>query len=253
MRLVELRGQALQFIESVLALKPAVVVFDCDGTLWSGDAGADFFYWEIERGLVSHEVGEWARTRYKEYEAGKVTEEQMCGEMVAMNRGVSHKALQQAAELFFDEIVNPRLFPEMLELTRRLAAQGCDIWAVSSTNSWVVEIGARRFGIAPDHVLAALVYLDNGYASDRLIRVPTDELKVTAIREVIGKPVDAAFGNSLHDQAMLQIAKYPFCVNPNADLERIAHERGWTLYWPESSHRWSATGSQPGERIVSTK
>ena len=91
----ELRGQASQFIESVLALKPALAVFDCDGTLWSGDAGADFFYWEIERGIVDSAVAEWARSRYEEYKAGRVSEEQMCGEMVTMNRGVPHEALQQ--------------------------------------------------------------------------------------------------------------------------------------------------------------
>ena len=55
----------------MLALKPAIAVFDCDGTLWSGDAGADFFYWEIERGVVGREVAEWARARYEEYKAGR--------------------------------------------------------------------------------------------------------------------------------------------------------------------------------------
>ncbi len=71
-----LTSQQLMFIDSVLALKPTLAVFDCDGTLWSGDAGADFFYWEIEHGIVSREVGEWARERYKAYRAGKVSEEQ---------------------------------------------------------------------------------------------------------------------------------------------------------------------------------
>jgi len=230
------RSRATQFIESVLAVKPSLAVFDCDGTLWSGDAGADFFYWEIERGIVSREVGDWARSRYQEYREGKVNEEQMCGEMVTMNRGISHEALQRAAKEFFDEIVSHRVFPEMQELTQRLASQGCDIWAVSSTNHWVVEAGAERFGIARDRMLAASVHLDDGHASDRLIRVPTDELKAVAIREVIGKPVDAVFGNSVHDQAMLEMARCPFCVNPNPDLERIAQERGWPVYWPAVSH-----------------
>lgn len=220
------------FVESVLALKPSIAVFDCDGTLWSGDAGADFFYWEIERGLVSREVGERARARYKEYEAGKIGEEQMCGDMVTMNRGLSHDALQRAAGEFFDEVVSHRIFPEMRELTRRLGEEGCELWAVSSTNDWVVEVGASRFGIAPDHILAASVHIEDGRASDRLIRVPTDELKAVAIREVIGKPMEAVFGNSIHDQAMLEMAKWPFCVNPNPDLEQVARERGWTVYWP---------------------
>jgi len=237
----------MQFIASVLALKPAIAVFDCDGTLWSGDAGADFFYWEIERGLVGHETAEGALARYKEYEAGKVNEEQMCGEMVSINRGISQDTLQRAAEEFFAEVVDGRVFPEMQELMRLLAIQGSDIWAVSSTNSWVVEVGAARFGIAPDHVLAACVSVDDGRASDRLIRVPTDELKVVAIREVIGKPVDAVFGNSVHDQAMLEVAKYPFCVNPNPDLEEVARTRGWPVYKPVVNGQLSlarADGSQ---------
>jgi len=224
--------QATNFVESVLALKPSIAVFDCDGTLWSGDAGADFFYWEIERGLVSREVGERARARYKEYEAGIVDEEQMCGEMVTLNRGVSHTTLQRAAQEFFEQVVSPRIFPELQRLTLRLKQQGCELWAVSSTNNWVVEAGAERFGITSDHILAACVHLEDGNASDRLIRVPTDELKAVAIQEVIGKPMEAVFGNSVHDQAMLEMAKYPFCVNPNPDLEQVARERGWTLYWP---------------------
>ena len=194
----------------MLALRPSIAVFDCDGTLWSGDAGADFFYWEIERGLVSRETGEWARSRYEDYKSGIIGEERMCGEMVTINRGVSHERLQRAAEEFFDEVVGHRIFPELQQLTNRLVNQGCELWAVSSTNNWVVEAGAARFGIPVQRVLAACVHIENGTASDRLIRVPTDELKAAVIREVIGKPMEAVFGNSIHDQAMLEMAKWPF-------------------------------------------
>ena len=222
----------MQFIESVLALRPAIAVFDCDGTLWSGDAGADFFYWEMERGIVSRDVAQWARARYKQYKAGKVSEEQICGEMVTMNHGVSCKLLRRAVREFFAEVVSPRVFPEMQELTRRLSAQGCELWAVSSTNTWLVEYGTRQFGIPRQHVLAACVEVEEGYATDRLIRVPTDELKAEAIRKHIGGPVDVAMGNSVHDQAMLEMAKHPICINPNADLEQLARERAWPVYWP---------------------
>lgn len=222
-----------QFVDAVLALKPSIAVFDCDGTLWSGDAGADFFYWEIDHGIVSREAGEWGRARYEEYKAGRINEEQMCGEMVTINAGVSHESLQKAAAEFFDEVVSHRIFPEMQALMGRLSEQGCELWAVSSTNNWVVEVGAARFGIPADRILAACVHIENGYASDRLLRVPTDHLKAAVIRDVIGKPMEAVFGNSIHDQAMLELAKWPFCVNPNPDLEKIAEERGWPVYWPE--------------------
>jgi phosphoserine phosphatase len=221
-----------EFIDSVLALRPSIAVFDCDGTLWSGDAGADFFYWEMERGIVTPEVAEWARERYKGYKAGSVSEVQICGEMVTMNRGVSQAAMQRAAKEFFEEVVSHRIFPELQQLTRKLTEQGCELWAVSSTNDWVVEVGAERFGIPRERILAACVEIESGNVTDRLIRVPTDELKVTAIREVIGEPMQGVFGNSVHDQAMLEIAKWPFCVNPNPDLEKVAQERGWPVYRP---------------------
>ena len=47
--------------------------FDCDGTLWSGDAGETFFDWEINRNIVSAEIGRAMRSRYAEYKAGKLS------------------------------------------------------------------------------------------------------------------------------------------------------------------------------------
>lgn len=235
---------ASRFVESVLELRPAIAVFDCDGTLWSGDAGRDFFYWEIERGLVSREVAETMIDRYRRYDLGEVGEEAMCGEMVTMNRGVSIEDLHAAANAFFEKVVRPRVFPEMRELTGRLRDGGTELWAVSSTNNWVVEAGAVHFGFSRDHVLAACVLADGGRATDRLVRVPTDELKAIAIQEVIGRPVDAVFGNSVHDLAMLELAAHPFCVNPNPDLKKIAKYRNWPIYWPTST-RQHASESGP--------
>ena len=68
----QLSPTAVEFVESVLSLEPEIAVFDCDGTLWEGDSGADFFYWEIERGLIPSKVAQWALPRYEDYKAGKV-------------------------------------------------------------------------------------------------------------------------------------------------------------------------------------
>ena len=35
------------------------------------------------------------------------------------------------------------------------------------------------------------------------------------------------------DTEMLAMARHPFAVNPNPDLEKTARERGWTVYWPD--------------------
>ncbi len=232
MRIEALPASAREFVERVLATRPAIAVFDCDGTLWWGDSGADFFYWEIKQGLISADVAKQASARYDEYNRGNVDEVTMCGEMVQIHRGLRESVIREAVKRFYAEVVEPRIFAEMRLLTEELLKQGCELWAVSSTNNWVVEEGARRFGIPAERVLAACVEFDDEIASDRLTRVPSGDLKAVAIREVIGRPVDGVFGNSIHDLAMLEIAKHPWVVNPNKDLEKIAAERSWEIYWP---------------------
>jgi phosphoserine phosphatase len=224
---------SVQFVQEVLATRPAIAVFDCDGTLWPGDSGAEFFYWELERGFVAPEIVPGIRHRYNEYLAGRVDELAICGEMIQINKGVPLARLREGAREFFREVVAPQIFPELQELTRKLAAQGCEVWAVSSTNNWVVEEGAAAFGIPAGRVLAATLAVENGLVTDRLLRLPTDELKQTAIEEVIARPVDAVFGNSMHDFAMLEKAKCAYAINPNPELAAKAAELGWKVYWPE--------------------
>jgi phosphoserine phosphatase len=224
-----------EFLDSVLRLAPQVVAFDCDGTLWSGDAGETFFDWEIATGLVSLEIGRAMRARYAQYKAGKVSEEDMCGEMVTMHKGMPEAVLMQAATEFMTRLFPGHVFPEMQELVRRLGENGCEIWAVSSSNEWVIRAGMKQFEIAEDRILATKVELENGIVTDRLVRIPSGPGKPKALREVVKKNIDAAFGNSRWDADMLALAAHGFAINPNADLEATARERGWTIYFPDAT------------------
>jgi HAD superfamily phosphoserine phosphatase-like hydrolase len=230
-------AQAADFVESVLRLKPSLAVFDCDGTLWAGDAGERFFDWELRRGLVSDEVVRRIRAQYADYMAGNVGEDDMCGAMVTLHRGLAESAVQAAAREFFDENFAVQIFPELRELVTRLQSAGCDVWAVSSTNEWVIKAGMTHFGIPANRILAAAVEVENGIVTDRLIRIPSGEGKPRAIREVIRRDPDAAFGNSRWDAAMLKISKHAFAVNPNPDLEETARAQGWTVYFPDFVRR----------------
>jgi HAD superfamily phosphoserine phosphatase-like hydrolase len=228
-------GQSSVLIESVLRLSPRLAVFDCDGTLWSGDAGESFFDWELRRGVLADEIVRWARARYADYKAGKVSEDDMCGEMVTLHKGLQEPEVLRLAHEFFEENFGSRIFPEMRQLISQLQSSGCDVWAVSSTNEWVIREAMPHFGIAREKILAAAVEIENGMVTDRLVRVPSGIGKPKAILEVIGRPPDAAFGNSRWDVEMLAIARYAIAVNPNPDLEQLARQRGWTVYWPDGT------------------
>jgi phosphoserine phosphatase len=220
------------FLDSVLSLHPRIAAFDCDGTLWSGDVGEDFFEWELQENLVSGEIARSMRARFTDYKAGNVEQEAMCGEMATMHRGLAESTVLQAATRFFDQFYPAKIFPEMRELVSRLQAGGCEVWAVSSSNAWLIQAGMRHFEIPNHRILAASVEIENGIVTDRLIRTPSGPGKTKALREVAGKDPDAAFGNSRWDADMLAASRHPFAINPNPDLEATARQHGWTIYFP---------------------
>ena len=228
------RYTSAEFEQTVLSQAPAVAVFDCDGTLWSGDAGCGFMTWSIDQGLVSRNASDWIDAQYRLYLAGKVSEEQICGEMVQLYADLHEDEIRHAAATYFAQHIEPHIFPELRSLIEKLQARKTDIWAVSSTNNWVIEDGVRRFNIPASRVLAAEVRVRDGRITSELIDTPTGPGKVEALRRVGITAPDAVFGNSIHDEAMLDIGKRAYPVNPSPALAEIAGRKGWAVFYPES-------------------
>jgi phosphoserine phosphatase len=79
------------------------------------------------------------------------------------------------------------------------------------------------------------VRVTGGLITSEILDVPTDEGKSEALKRVgIPRP-DAAFGNSIHDLAMLEMARNAFPVNPSAELLEAAAKNGWGYFMPETA------------------
>lgn len=229
------RWTAQEFERLVFSANPKVAVFDCDGTLWGGDAGFGFMEWSLKKGLVSRSTCEWVDNRYRSYLAGKVGEREMCGEMVQIYAGLRDDELRSAAARYVRKHVQPRLFAEMTALVAALSHAGVELWAVSSTNKWVVAEGVRDLGIPEERILAAEVRVTAGLITTELLDVPTDDGKAAALRRVGLDRPDAVFGNSVHDLAMLQMARNAFPVNPSPGLLEAAAKNGWGYFLPQAA------------------
>ena len=213
------RWTAEEFERLVFAANPRVAVFDCDGTLWGGDAGYGFMAWSLEQGLVSRSTTDWIDTRYRAYLAGKVSELE----------------LRDAAARYVSKYVRPRIFAEMASLLAALGKAGVELWAVSSTNKWVVAEGIRDLGFSDERILAAEVRVNQGLITSELVDVPTDEGKAATLKRIGLPHPDAVFGNSIHDLAMLEVARHAFPVNPSPALIEAAAKRGWGYFRPEAA------------------
>lgn len=219
----------------VLDSNPRVAVFDCDGTLWGGDSGYGFMAWSIEQGLVSRSTSDWIDTRYRAYLAGKVTELEICGEVVQIYAGLREQEMRAAAAKYVRKFVRGGVFAEMAALVETLREAGVELWAVSSTNRWVIAEGVREFGIPEERVLAVEVRVSDGLIGHEILDVPTDEGKAEALARVGLSRPDAVFGNSLHDLAMLEIARCAFPINPSPGLLKAAASRGWGYFRPQAA------------------
>jgi phosphoserine phosphatase len=228
------RWTVQEFKRLVLAGNPQVAVFDCDGTLWSGDSGYSFMVWSIEQGLISRHSCNWIDNRYRAYLAGQVSELAICGDMVRIYEGLTERELRAAAAEFVRGFVPSRLFAEMAALLATLRHNGVELWAVSSTNNWVVAEGVREFGIPETRVLAAEVRVVGGVITSEILDVPTDESKAASLKRVGIHSPDAVFGNSIHDFAMLEMARCAFPINPTPDLIAAAARQGWGYFLPEA-------------------
>lgn len=213
---------------------PRVAVFDCDGTMWDGDAGLGFMNWSMDTGLLSRDSSAWIDERHRLYRQGQVSEKDICAEMVQVYAGLREEELRRAAARYFAGHLEKTIFPEIQSLVADLAGAGAEIWAVSSTCNWVIEEGVRRFGIGPERVLAAEVRAHDGLITSDLVDVPTDEGKADALQRAGVHHPDAVFGNSIHDLQMLEMARRAFPVNPTPGLLTIAAQRGWPVFYPEA-------------------
>jgi HAD superfamily hydrolase (TIGR01490 family) len=150
-----------------------------------------------------------------------------------LTRGWDQQKVRSIVRDTIDEVIEPIVFEEALELIRSHRADGRIVAIVSAAPEEVVQPLAEHLGA--DLAIGTRAKVDeDGRYSGELERYAYGPQKAEAVRELAGEMgIDLAssyaYSDSVTDLPMLEAVGHPVAVNPDRPLLRVARERGWDV------------------------
>lgn len=131
-----------------------------------------------------------------------------------------------------DVIIDPAIYDEAVALIEEHRAAGRDIVIISSSGTEVVEPIGERLGA--NVAIGTQLVVEDGHYTGEILFYAFGEGKAQAMRDLARErdyDLDSsyAYTDSITDLPMLDLVGHPTAVNPDADLRRLAVERGWPI------------------------
>jgi phosphoserine phosphatase len=209
---------------------PGLAAFDADGTLWEGDIGEEVLQDLAATGsLVNPPSAPW-----EEY-LRRVRRDPADGFAFAVQvmRGLDEETVFAVSERVFERSFASAIFPAVRSCLEHLLARKWEVFVVSASNRWSVEVGAKRLGLSADRVVGLSVRVEGGRLTDRVVQpVPTLQGKPDLLRQRAGRDADLAFGNSVLDLPLLLASRTPVAVGtpyPGNRFLAQARKRGFAI------------------------
>ena len=152
--------------------------------------------------------------------------------MLALTTGWDRAEVEEIVRRALEEVVDPYIYQEALDLIALHRALGRKVFIVSSSPEEVVRPLAERLGA--DDVIATRAEIVDGKYTGKLEFYCYREQKAEAIAEVAereGLDLSASFAysDSITDLPMLEMVGNPVAVNPDRELRKIAEQRRWKI------------------------
>ena len=210
-----------------------VVVFDADGTLWRGDVGEAHLRHLDPCGQNGDEANA---------EEPHLIYAKACEEDIEYGYRLGTQLLAPRSEL---EVLRScedawghhrsETFAYVQPILDEIRSLGGECWVVSASHRWIIEVAVKDFGIPSDRVIAGDLWCDSGHLTERVKEpFPNGPGKAAAIHQRIGVKPRIAFGNSMHDVAMMECASTGVVLwdksSRHAPLITLAKARGWFVY-----------------------
>ena len=210
--------------------------FDLDKTVVAKSSTLAFGRPLYKEGLISPAIvvkGAYAQLAYQLLGANEVRMEKSRVALLELTRGWNAERVQALVRETLQEIIDPLIYQEALDLFSEHRRAGRDLYLVSSSGEEVVKPLAEYLGVP--HVIATRPGIDDdGNYDGTLDFYCYGENKAIAIREEaeargIDLSASFAYSDSATDLPMLEAVGHPVAVNPDRELRRTALEREWDV------------------------
>ena len=213
----------------------AAAFFDLDKTILAKSSSFAFarpFYKEGLIGRTDVIRSAYAQFVYLASGADHDQMETMREYMSKLVTGWDAEKVQQIVSETLDDIVDPMVYEEAVQLIAEHKAAGRDVIIISSSGTDIVEPIGQRLGV--DLAIGTQVAIEEGQYTGEILFYAYGEGKAEAMRGLAderGYDLGAsyAYSDSYTDVPMLEVVGHPVAVNPDGELRKLATEREWPI------------------------
>ena len=204
-----------------------------DKTLIAENSASLFMQYRYARGEISGVELLKGLGAYLQYKLGILDIRNWTKAAMLQFRGQSEGELEKEALEWFEEAVEPTLYPEAERLVREHQEAGHFVAIVSGATKFVVRPLATRLGI--QHLLYTRLEVEDGLFTGRVTEpICFGEGKIYWLQQFIEEHgVDLAkswfYTDSITDRPLMDLVGHPVAVNPDPLLYREAVRRCWPV------------------------
>jgi len=209
------------------------IISDLEGTLTTGSS------WKAIRHYYQDNINSWRYNifflswlpRYLMVALGWLSRKKAISDWMAQEAALFKGWSRQEFERMADWIVDSEMWPErrtqVLEEIIGSLSGDVQLLVVSSGYQPIVSSFAKVINAIP---IGTPLIFDSDGLRGITVSVNAYEHKVTRIHQkVTSGNIIAAYGDTISDLPMLELAQIPIAVYPDKPLRRIALDRGWRI------------------------
>ncbi|TMM18745.1 MAG: HAD-IB family hydrolase [Actinobacteria bacterium] len=210
--------------------------FDVDKTVIAKASMAVFGRTLYREGLISRRTvlrGLWAQLVYLHLGAGEEKLARIRESVLTLTRGWDQATVRQIVREAMEELVEPVIYGEALELIETHRAAGRKVYIVSASPEEIV--GPLASYLRVDGAISSRAKIDQEgrYTGEMEFYAygpyKADAIGALAGRENIDLAASYAYSDSYTDLPMLEVVGNPVVVNPDRVLLKLARERQWEV------------------------